>query len=329
MNPSHRLPEIVFMFAGQGSQYYAMGLEMYENKPVFRDWLNFCSRSLESRLKVSLVDLIYSRKSSRPDVFEITRYTHPAVFCLNYSLAQTLIHEGIRPSRLLGYSLGELVAWTFAGTVRLEEALNLVVEMAFDIEQRTAPGGMLAVLASAALLKEEPELFSEATLAGINYRDHFVVAGTKDKMVQIHDELKRRNILCQILPISHGFHSPLLDPIESEVKRHFSALSLRDMEVPVVSSALGRDIEQRDLSADYCWTVLRGPVRFSDAVQHMEKNGPSLYIDAGPSGTLAGFVRNIVGRDAASRAYAVLNPFGKDLRSLEKLKSEIEAAQVS
>src|ERR1035438_178933 len=93
---------VVFMFAGQGSQYYRMGREFYARKPVFRDWMNFCSRRLEPVLGLSLTDLLYGPRSDPFAAFDETRLTHPAIFCLNYSVTQTLIADGIRPSLLLG-----------------------------------------------------------------------------------------------------------------------------------------------------------------------------------------------------------------------------------
>lgn len=307
----------VLMFAGQGSQYHLMGRELYEGHSVFREWLCYCSRFLESRLKLSLVDLLYRERDDRFAVFDETRLTHPAIFALNYAVGQVLLAEGIKPTHFLGYSLGELVAWTMAGAVRLESALNTVAEIGELIEQKTRPGGMLAILAPPETVAHEG-----TAVASLNYPGNFVVSGEEALVQQLASDLKARSVLCQPLPIRHGFHSALLDPIEGEVKNLFSRLTVQPLERPVISSLLTRAVTAAEFSPQYCWDVLRLPVRFSETIEAIEKEGPCNYIDAGPSGTLAAFVRQIVGRRGPSRSISLLTPFGKDLRALEKLKIE-------
>lgn len=312
---------IVFMLAGQGSQYLAMGREFYEQKPVFRDWMNFCSRRLAAPLGFSLVDLLYGPHKDRFSGFDQTRHTHPAIFAVNYCVAQTLIEEGVRPDCLLGYSLGELVAWTLAGILRLEEALALVVEMAVQIEDHTPPGAMLAIIGPPALVADRPEAFAAVNVGCLNYAENFVVTGATAAIAQLQRALRTWDVPHQLLPIQRGFHSPLLDPVEAMLKSAVARVPLRPPEIPVISAMLARELTQEDLNPQHCWEVVRAPVRFWDTIRGMETAGPATYIDVGPSGSLATFVRNIIGRDGASQAFPLLTPFGKDLGNLEKLRT--------
>jgi bacillaene synthase trans-acting acyltransferase len=312
------------MFAGQGSQYYRMGREFYERKAVFRDWMNFCSRRLEPVLGLSLTDLLYGPRSNPFAAFDETRLTHPAIFCINYSVTQTLIADGIRPSLLLGYSLGELVAWCVAGILRLEDALPLVCEMAAKIELETPPAAMLAILGPPELAEAHPEVFGAVAIACINYTQNFVVVGTPEVISQIQRALRPLDVPCQLLPISRGFHSPLLDPVEATLKAALSGVPLRLPEIPIVSSMFAAELTSSDVSPEHCWDVVRRPVRFLETIRYLESQAPGHYIDVGPSGTLASFVRMIVGRDAESRAYPVLTPFGHDASNLEKLHAVME-----
>jgi bacillaene synthase trans-acting acyltransferase len=313
-------PETVFMFAGQGSQYYGMGREFYAAKPVFRDWMNFCSRRLEPRLGLSLTELLYRRRPNPLETFEATRFTHPAIFCLNFSMTQALIAEGLRPTRLLGYSLGELVAWCVAGVLRVEEALPLVCDMADRIETRTPPGAMLAILGSPELARTRPDLFAAVTVACLNYEQNFVISGTPEAVRGVQGALRDLDVPCQLLPITRGFHSPLLNPIEAEFKAALAGVALRPPETPVISCLLAGEVQTTDLTAAHCWDVVRSPVRFADTIRSLEaQGGPYHYVDVGPSGTLASFVRTLLGPAALSRASAVLTAFGHDLSNLEKL----------
>lgn len=312
---------VVFMFAGQGSQYYLMGKEFYQKNRVFREWMDYGARLLETDLGESMVELVYRERPDRFAPFNRTRETHPAIFCLNFSVAQALIEEGIRPGALLGYSLGELVALTLAGTVRFEDALACVAEIAAKIEEYTPPAAMLAVLGPPALFEAHRDIFRGTCVACLNYDENFVIAGGREDVARVQAALQPSDIPCQMLPITRGFHSPLLNPIESEVKRAVSQLSLKPPDLPVVSCLHGRELTGQDLTPQYCWELLRFPVRFSDAMRFMESQGPSVYIDVGPSGTLAAIVRNIIGRDALSTAFPILTQFGKDLQNFDKLRT--------
>lgn len=314
-------PRVVFMFAGQGSQYFAMGRELYEHNPVFRDWMNYCSRRLAPALGLNLVDVLYGPRRDRFADFDQIRLTHPAVFSVNYCIAQTLLDEGIRPNALLGYSLGELVAWALAGILRLEDALEVVVEMAARIDEQTPPGAMLAVVGPPGLLAERPELFAHVTVGCLNFAGAFVLSGAPADIARLQEALRAGDIPHQLLPIRRAFHSPLLDPVEAELKEIVARRVLRPPELPVISAMLGRRLTEQDLTPQHCWDVVRAPVRFRATLRGLEAEGPATYIDCGPSGSLATFVRSIVGRGGASQAHAVVTPFGKDLNNLQRLRT--------
>ena len=315
--------ETVFMFSGQGSQYYCMGRELYESSETFHDWMEYCSNLAAGRLGISLTGLLYQDVVGRSDVFDRTLYTFPAVFAINYSLASLLISEGIRPAILLGYSMGELVALTLSEAVALEDSLEIVVESARLIEARTQPAGMMVVLGSTAIASEYPELFHNVTIACRNYDENFVITGSRQQLQHISHFLSQKRILSQILPISHGFHSPFMDPVSAAFKSLVDTAQIRPMRTCVFSSVYARKINSRDSLRDYCWHAISKPVDFFGAVTALEAIEPHLYIDVGPSGTLANFVKNIIASDSKSHACPTLNQFGRDVQSMVRLKLEL------
>lgn len=313
----------VFMFAGQGSQYRRMCHRLYEAHPIFRGWMDYGSHLAEAWLGISLVDLLF--RSDRPpgEHFDRTAHTHPAIFLINYGIAQVLIHEGIRPDVLLGYSLGEMVALSVGGAVPLAQSLELVTETARMIEERTPPASMLAVLADPRPLREAG-ILEDATLACRNLPNHFVLSGDRAQLERIRDALSGRDIASQLLPVNHGFHSARLDPIRDEFMDCFRRVSLARFRLPTVSSLRGRTLLDADLTPEYGWQVLREPVRFDLAIRWIEGQYPGArYIDSGPSGTLAGFVRHLLGKSERHRAAWVCNPLGDDLAGLERIKATL------
>lgn len=316
--------KLVFMFAGQGSQYYRMGQELYEQHAGFRECLDGGSRLAEGALGVSLVDLLYGPGAQRSQPFERTRFTHPAIFLVNLGVATALRAEGLVPAAVLGYSLGEMVAWTAAGALTLEAALRFVIQTAALVEDGTPAAGMLAVLASPTLPAERPEVFAGTTVACTNYPGHFVVAGRRPDLLRAQTLLRAQDVVCQVLPIQHGFHSPMLDPIRDPLRAMAQGLKAATPRLPVVSCMAGKTLTAAEFTPEYCWQVWRAPVRFAKTIQGLEAEGaPWVYVDAGPSGTLAGFAQRVPGKHPASRALAVLSPFGADLRNLARVKREL------
>jgi len=311
------------MFSGQGSQYYCMGRELYESSEIFHGWMEYCSSLAADRLGISLTGLLYQDGVGRSKPFDRTLYTFPAVFTINYSLARLLISEGIRPAILLGYSMGELVALTLSEAITLEDSLEIVVESARLIEAQTQPANMMVVLASSDLPSEYPELLRNVTIACRNYDENFVLTGSLQELQYISRFLSQKKVLSQILPISHGFHSSFMDPIGTKFKLLVDRAQVRPMKTCVFSSVYSRKINNRDSLPDYCWDAISKPVDFCGAVRALEAIEPHLYIDVGPTGTLANFVKNIIGADSNSYAYPTLNPFGRDLQSMARLKSEL------
>lgn len=313
------VPRTVFMFAGQGSQYLGMGAELYRNDSTFRDWMDYGSRCLEAQLGCSLATLVYRDGGDRFSGFDQTRLTHPAIFCVNYAVAQALLERGLRPDAVLGYSLGEIVAWTVAGSLRFEEALDIVVEMAVQIEERTPEGAMLAVIAPPGFAESRPELFLDVTRCCENYPGSFVVVGAPTSVATLQEELKAAGVAHQLLPIRRGFHSPLLAPVADTLRAAVRGVRVRPPALPIMSSMLAREVGVADFTPDHCWQVVREPVRFDAAFTALESAAPGRYVDCGPSGSLATFVRNLLGGRTNPRTFAVLTPFGRDQANLDAL----------
>jgi bacillaene synthase trans-acting acyltransferase len=129
-------------------------------------------------LDTSLIDIIYSTKTiDRFADFSRTLYTHPALFCIQYSLSKTLLQKNLRPDFLLGYSLGEIVAAAVGDVMPLDTALDLVVDQARLLESSVVPGAMISIVESPSIINDNSALFADTWLAAHNYETHFVQAG--------------------------------------------------------------------------------------------------------------------------------------------------------
>lgn len=308
----------VFMFSGQGSHYHQMGRELFEQDAAFRECmlrLNLLAQELTGE---SVVDAIYSR--SKEDVFDRTLFTHPAIFMIEYSLAQCLIRRGLQPHMTLGSSLGSFAAATIAEFIDVESAMAAVIQQAAAFEACCEQGGMIAALASPQLF-EERFLNGRSELAGVNFATHFAVSAKQAHLADIEAGLRQRNVTHQRLAVSFAFHSQWIDdarpPFESFMQATFGSQAGAHGRLPLACCEQAAVLTS--LPADFFWRVVREPIRFRDTIAQLERTGPYRYVDVGPSGTMATFAKYGLPAHSRSTTHSTLTPYGLDLKQLATL----------
>jgi len=311
--------ELVFMYSGQGSHYYQMGRELYNKNAIFRNTMNECSSQLEQYLGNSLVDIIYDDSKTHED-FNNILYTHPAIFCVEYSLTQVLHERGVRPKRVLGYSLGEYVAAVVAGMLSLEDGLKIVVYQAKYLQEKCEHGGMLVVLDHAASFKENQQLFQDCTLAGINYENNFIISGLMSRLREINSQLKVNSIFSHLLAVNYAFHSELIDPIKKDFEDLVGKISLLPPRIPIYSAVKKGEVLGSD--DQHFWNVVRGKIQFKELVALIMNQVEPLFVDLSPTGTLSNFIKYGFGKHVPS--FFSINQFGQDLKTIDKLVLDIK-----
>jgi bacillaene synthase trans-acting acyltransferase len=311
----------VFMFSGQGSQYYQMGKALFDTNEIFRRWMAKLDVIAQDLSGESVIETIYSRVHGKTDVFDRTTSTHPAIFMIEYALAQSLIHTGVTPDIVLGASLGSFAAAAVAGFVDVEDALAAAIRQAMVLETSCEAGSMIAVLADPILFEED--VFSERSeLAAINFSSHFVVSLRKADCAQIEATLGKRNVAHQRLPVSIAFHSRWIEAARAPFGSFMQSVGRTVGHLPLVCC------EQASLLAelphDYLWRVVRNPIRFREAMALLETTGPHRYIDLGPAGTLATFLKYGLPATSRSTAHAILTPYGNEQKNFAAWSASAE-----
>jgi trans-AT polyketide synthase, acyltransferase and oxidoreductase domains len=309
---------IVFMFPGQGSQYYLMGKELYNHHPVFRKRIEELDGIVVDLTGESVLQTLYNEKNKISDSFSRIKYTHPAIFMVECALAQVMVDRGLWPDAVLGSSLGEFAAAVFSGIISIEDGLEMVVKQAeiFETCFKSDQGTMLTILYSPDLYYENSLLYDHTELAAINYNNHFVISGKKQALLKIEHFLKQRNISFLTLPVSFAFHSRWIEPAGPA---YYSYLKKKQFKLPnctFISSVTGSEISQ--LPHDYFWQTVRKPIVFREAIKNLEKKQNHIYLDLGPSGTLANFVKNNLKESTTSIHFTVISPFGSDIKRLQQ-----------
>lgn len=312
----------VFMFSGQGSQYYQMGRDLYEGEPVFAAAMRRMDEVVRDELGTSVLDTLYDDDRSKAQPFLDTAVTHPAIVMVELALAEMLMAEGIQPDLLLGASLGEFVTGVLSGALAEEDCLRMLIRQARALDD-CPRGGMLAVLGPLALYDTLPELRDHTDLAARNYDQHFVVAGAEAALLGAEARLRADGVPYQRVPVEQGFHSRLMDPAHAACAATMEHVRIGRPALPLVSCATGGPLTE--LSAAHFWRVAREPIEFQRAVTGLEDQGSYRYLDLGPSGTLHNFVRNNLAPGSASVSLPLLSPFGRNAALLAAVRQEITA----
>ena len=313
--------KIAFMFAGQGSQYYQMGRELYESNPTFRMNMEHMDRLVQAQLGTSVIAVLYG-PNGKAEPFTDIRFTHPAIFMVEFALARTLIALGVEPDCTLGASLGTFAALTVAHCCPMEEALAAVVRQALAIERHGPPGGMIAVLAKPALYEASPYLQARSVIGGRNFASHFVLSAPHEHLADIEGFLFQAEVPFLRIPAPYPFHGPWIDPLRAALLGASAGTRPRLSGIPVYCCAQGGALEA--IPDDYLWQVARKEVAFSRVIAAMEASGPVDYVDCSPSGTLSTFLKYLLPKQADSRAFSAMVPFG---RATEWIASVVEQLQ--
>ncbi|MGA8260229.1 MAG: type I polyketide synthase, partial [Arenicellales bacterium] len=284
---------VIFLFPGQGSQETGMGQGLYENEPGYRETVDYCAELLEPELGFDLREKIHPTDDSSRDRAEAdltqTAIAQPALFVVEYALAKLYQRWGIKPTAMLGHSLGELVAACLAGVFSLEDGLRMVA-LRSRLMQQCDPGSMLAVLMPLEdLLAIVPDSLD---LAGMNSPRSNVVAGPTEAILEFAAELDEKEIGNRILNTSHAFHSRMLDPTLEEFSRELMKFEYHPPSATVISNVTGVPMtEQQALNPDYWVEQRRQPVRFSEGVAWCLTNENPVFIEVGPGKALSGLVQ--------------------------------------
>ena len=334
---------VVFAFTGQGSQYAGMGGTLYRTSPTFRRMLDSYQRLCDAQgLECHFLDTILgSGDAASTDSTNAARDMQVATVALEIALARYWESLGLRPTLLIGHSLGEYAALCIAGVLSVGEALALTYERAKLIFTRCSPSeaGMLAVGLPASTvrwrIRDLPATTSTCEVCCINSPTSTVVGGPVAALDALETYLKSDgNVATTRLRVQHAFHTRQMDSLLDDLEANALRIPFQPPTLPVASTLLGKIVQPGEsgvFNATYFRRQTREPVAFCDAVLACESEGliqdQSFVLEVGPHPTCINLVASSL-QTANPNCYPSLRRGHNEWESISQCLAAAHRAQL-
>jgi acyl transferase domain-containing protein/acyl carrier protein len=285
-SPAH--PQIAFLCTGQGAQYSGMGKTLYRNSDAFRDVIDECDEILQGNLDVSLRSVMFEDEFA--DLLAQTQYTQPALLAFQLAMAALWAKRGVKPTHLIGHSVGEFTAAVLSGVFTRVDALRLVAERGRLMTEECRPGGMAAVSSDEQRVSEIlVKHGGSVCIAAVNSANQVVISGSRPDLQEVVDTLHSNGVKTRQLSVQRAFHSGLMEPMLRDFHSAVELVSRAPSRIPIVSNVTGGILTDEDASSSDYWTRhVRAPVRFSDGVACLRQLGVQCWLEIGPHPTMLG-----------------------------------------
>nr|WP_109530278.1 type I polyketide synthase [Nocardia aurea] len=284
------------VFGGQGSQRAGVGADLSARFPVFREAFDAAVTALDRHLGEAVefsVRAVAFGESGTEGLIDSTVYTQSAVFAIEVALFRLIESWGVEVSAVAGHSIGGVVAAHVAGALTLEDAARLVAARGRLMGALPVGGAMVAIGATEgevreAISRSAGDTSERVAVAAVNGPRAVVISGSEAEVLALAAELVAAGKRVKRLVVSHGFHSPLMDPVLAEFESVVAETTFSEPTgATLVSDSTGAVLTGAELADPTYWVRhLRGTVRFADAVRTMREAGVAAFLELGAGAVL-------------------------------------------
>ncbi|WP_422735495.1 thioester reductase domain-containing protein [Micromonospora sp. WMMD729] len=311
--PRRRDRKVAWLFTGQGAQYPGMARGLLGNT-AFHAAFEEVAALFDRELPHPLADVLWA---DGPTPLDDTRYTQPALFAVEYALAQMWLSWGLRPAAVAGHSVGELVAAVVAGVLDLPAAATLVAARARLMAELPAGGAMAAAGCTEDVAVAAIDGYAgTVAVAAVNGPEDVTLSGDAAHLATVLERLATDGVRTRRLAVSHAFHSPLIQPVLEPFRTVLAGLSFRPPRIPLASNVTGRLVGPDDIGPDYWLRHAAGAVRFRDGVRALHDAGVRTFVELGPAPVLTALAARSLASEPDCAFVPTLRRGGEDLRAV-------------
>ncbi|PTX44337.1 [acyl-carrier-protein] S-malonyltransferase [Christiangramia gaetbulicola] len=279
-----------YIFPGQGAQFTGMGLDLYEKSAEAKELFH----KANDILGFSITDIMF--EGSAEDLKQ-TKVTQPAIFLHSVILSKVL-GDDFKPDMVAGHSLGEFSALVANNTLSFEDGLKLVSQRAQAMQKacELEPSTMAAVLGLEDEMVEAVCAETEGIVVAANYNcpGQLVISGAYEAVERACENLKEKGARrAMILPVGGAFHSPLMEPARKDLAAAIENTTFSNPSCPVYQNVSTFAVTDKEEIKKNLVFQLTAPVKWTQSVQNMIKDGASEFIEVGPGKVLQGLVKKI------------------------------------
>ena len=292
-------PQVAFIFTGQGVYYPCLGRQLYDVSSRFRADLEYLNVLTVHQGLPSFLPAINGSIDEGSHLPPLVQQL--ALVCVQMALVRLWQSWGIRPSVVVGQSLGEYAALNAAGVTSVDHTIHLVGQRGKILQDKCRVGthGMLAVKSSVPTI-ERLANGQDFEVECFNSTSDTIIGGNRDNMDQLAQQLKQAGQKCMTLNLPYAFHSAQVDPVLEPYEQVVHGVVYESPRVPVISSLLGKVVNKGGVfDASYCRRHTREPVNLLGAVQSAQDKGvldaKTVCIEIGPHPVCSGLVNSILG----------------------------------
>lgn len=279
-----------YIFPGQGAQFSGMGKNLYDNLPQAKELFERANDILGFKI----TDIMFEGTNEQ---LKETQVTQPAVFLHSVILALTLEH-GFNPDMVAGHSLGEISALVANQTLSFEDGLLLVSKRAIAMQKACdiEPSTMAAVLGLEDQTVEEICKSIDGIVVAANYNcpGQLVISGATKAVIEACEKLKESGAKrALILPVGGAFHSPIMEPAREELAQAIESTNFNLPICPIYQNINAYPTTDPNEIKKNLILQLTGPVKWTQSIQKMIKDGANSFTEIGPGKVLTGLVNKI------------------------------------
>ncbi|WP_411898009.1 ACP S-malonyltransferase [Elizabethkingia occulta] len=287
------------VFPGQGSQFVGMGLDLYDSRKEIKDLM-------ESANDILGFDILSTMFKGTDEDLKKTKVTQPAIFI--HSVAAVKAVDALGAQMVAGHSLGEFSALVANGVLSFEDGLRLVSKRALAMQAAcdANPSSMAAILGLDDDKVEEICASVEGIVVPANYNcpGQLVISGetqaVEEAMAKLKDAGAKRALL---LPVNGAFHSPLMQPAQEELAEAINTTKFNKPIIPVYQNITTTAVSDPEEIKQNLIKQLTGPVKWTQSVRNMIKDGATNFVEVGPGKTLQGLIKKIDSAVETSSAF--------------------------